>query len=102
LLRILKVRGASLAPEFQEGDFVVVSKIPFLFRHPRPGEVVAFRQPQYGTMLKRVTGLSPDGEELIVLGDHPWSTDSRSFGPVRREAVLGKVILHVRIPGGEF
>ena len=31
MLKFLKVAEDSLAPEFQSGDFVLVSKIPFLF-----------------------------------------------------------------------
>ena len=99
MIRLLKVSGNSLYPEYKDGDFVLVSKIPILFRRLHPGDAVAFRQPKYGTMIKKIAYLSPDGGEIIVLGSHPWSTDSRSFGPIRRGAILGKVIAHF---GGEL
>jgi len=97
MLRILKVTGDSLSPEFQQGDFVLVSKIPFLFVPPSPGDVVAFYQPGYGLLIKRIQNLSTDGG-VNVIGNHPESIDSRVFGTVRREDVIGKVIWHIRKP----
>jgi signal peptidase I len=95
MLRLLKIRGDSLSPEFNAGDFVIVSKIPFLFAPPSPGDVVAFHQPGYGTLIKRIQALAPGGG-LSVTGTHPESVDSRTFGPVRRADLLGKVIWHIR------
>lgn len=93
MLRLLKVTGDSLTPEYQGGDFVLVSKIPFLFSPPAPGDVVAFHQPGYGTLIKRIHDITPDGK-LDVMGSHPGSVDSRVFGPIHRANLLGKVIWH--------
>lgn len=95
MLRILKVRGDSLAPEYSQGDFVLVSKIPFLFALPVPGDVIAFHQPGYGLLIKRIQNSNADGG-LNVVGSHPESVDSRVFGPVRRNEIIGKVIWHIR------
>jgi len=96
LIRILKVTENSLSPFFLEGDFVVVSKIPFFLRPLKSGDIVVFNQPSYGIMIKQVEHVSPDGEQLFVVGTHPFSTDSRQFGPIRKESVLGKVVWHIR------
>ena len=96
MIQILKVTGESLSPFFLEGDFVVVSKIPFVLRKIKTGDIVVFRHPAYGTMIKKVEQISPDGEEIFVLGTHPESTDSRQFGPLRRQQLIGKVIWHIR------
>lgn len=95
MIQILKVTGESLSPFFVEGDFVVVSKIPFVLRKIKAGDIVVFRHPVYGTMIKKVERISPDGEEIFVLGTHPESTDSRQFGPLRRSQLTGKVIWHI-------
>lgn len=95
LLRLLKVTGDSLTPEYQGGDFVLISKIPFLFSPPSVGDVVAFHQPGYGTLIKCIQGITTDGK-LDVVGSHPDSVDSRIFGPVHRANLLGKVIWHIR------
>lgn len=95
MIQILKVTGESLSPFFLEGDFVVVSKIPFVLRKIKAGDIVVFRHPVYGTMIKKVERISPDGEEIFVLGTHAESTDSRQFGPLRRSQLTGKVIWHI-------
>lgn len=97
MLRLLKVKGESLTPEFSGGDFVLVSKIPFFLAPPVAGEVIAFHQPGYGLLIKRIESISAQGE-LTVAGTHPASVDSRVFGPVRRKDVLGKVIWHISKP----
>jgi nickel-type superoxide dismutase maturation protease len=95
MIQILKVTGESLSPFFLEGDFVVVSKIPFILRKIKAGDMVVFRHPVYGTMIKKVEHISPDGEEYFVIGTHPESTDSRQFGPLRRRQLIGKVVWHI-------
>lgn len=95
MLRILRISGLSLEPEYREGDFVVCSKIPFMFREPQPGDVVVFIHGLYGLLIKRVERIEPDGG-IFVVGSHAHSIDSRTFGPVARSALLGRVVTHVR------
>jgi signal peptidase I len=95
MFRLLKVRGESLAPEYLHGDFVLVSKIPFLLSPPSPGDVIAFHQPGYGLLIKRIQNSTENGA-VNVIGDHQESVDSRVFGPVRKKDILGKVIWHIR------
>ena len=96
MFQFLKVTGESLSPSFHEGDYVLIAKSPFLLRSLHSGEVIVFRHPSYGVMIKRIERLSPDGNEIYVLGTHPESTDSRQFGPVRREDVVGKVLWRIK------
>jgi signal peptidase I len=96
MLKILKVSGDSLAPEFQEGDFVLIAKIPFLLNHLSPGDVVIFRHPDYGVMIKKIDFLLPGDDEIFVTGTHDQSIDSRRFGPIKRDDLIGKVIWHIR------
>ncbi len=95
MLRLFKIRGDSLAPDFSQGDFVLVSKIPFFLASPTPGEVIAFRQPGYGLLIKRIQSIDSDGG-LNVTGTQPDSIDSRTFGQVKRKDIIGKVIWHIR------
>ncbi len=41
MFRLLKIRGQSLFPDYQNGDFVLVSKIPIFFNRLHPGDVIA-------------------------------------------------------------
>ena len=95
MFQILKVTGESLSPFFVQGDYVLVVKIPFVLRRLKPGDVVVFRHPAHGVMIKRLEWFSADGKELFVLGSHPDSNDSRSFGPVPRHWLIGKVIWRI-------
>jgi signal peptidase I len=95
MLKLLKITGDSLTPEYQNGDFVIISKIPFLFGPPSPGDVIAFHQPGYGLLIKRIQHIRQNGG-VDVIGSHPDSIDSRVFGPVSKESMLGKVIWHIQ------
>jgi signal peptidase I len=99
MLRLLKVQGSSLSPSYQDGDFVLTLKIPFRFVPIKKGDIVVFHHPIYETMIKRVERVSADGREIFVVGTHPESTDSRNFGPILQEDLVGKVFMHIRRPG---
>jgi signal peptidase I len=100
MINIIKITNHSLEPDFQDGDYVVISKIPLLWRKARQGDVVAFHKPPYGLMIKRVEYLTPGGD-LFVLGTHAASVDSLQFGPIRPQDILGKVIWHEKKPRRE-
>jgi len=99
MFKLLKVSGDSLSPAFQEGDFVVIAKIPLFFNQPpRPGDVVVFNHPVFGTMIKLVEKINLEKDELFVVGTHQDSIDSRRFGPISARSVLGTVIWHIKRP----
>ncbi len=92
LLQIIKVSGHSLDPLYQDGDYVLVSKLPILWRGIRPGDTVVFQHPRLGRLIKLVDRLEAGGAAVFVVGLDMWSSDSRTFGAIPREAVQGKVI----------
>ena len=98
MLKFIKVSGKSLLPEYREGDFVLVAKIPFFLRHIHQGDIVVFDHPVYGLMIKRVDRLFPERDEIYVIGTHDFSVDSREFGPISWETLVGKVIWHLQKP----
>jgi nickel-type superoxide dismutase maturation protease len=98
MLQIIKVSGDSLSPEILEGDFVLVSKIPFSLNSLQVGDLVVFNHPDYGLLIKRIAAVSADRQSFQVTGAHPFSVDSRQFGPVGRQALVGKVIWHIHRP----
>jgi len=131
-----QVKGASMDPTFNTGDYIFTSKITYKFRGFHRGDVVVFKSPKNPDIeyIKRIIGLpgdsvmirdsevfvngiqlnepyiaaktnlweggfSRDGEaitvpqaELFVMGDNrPRSSDSREFGPVPEDSVIGHV-----------
>jgi signal peptidase I len=98
MLKLLKISGDSLQPVYQEGDFVVVSKIPLLFGTLRRGDIIVFRHQVYGTLVKIVDNIVPDEDEIYVVGTHENSVDSRRLGAISPRDVVGKVIWHIKKP----
>jgi signal peptidase I len=82
LVQPFLVSGASMSPNFSNGDYVLVDELTYRLRAPERGEVVVFHDPQdYGTyFIKRIIGLP--GETVKVASDtvtvynaaHPSST----------------------------
>ncbi len=98
MLRILRVTGESLLPEYKEGDYVVITTLPFFFDSIKRGDTVIFRQAPYGTMMKYVEAVDARAGELFVVGSHPQSVDSRHFGAIHQSDLIGKVLWHIRKP----
>jgi len=96
MFRLLKVRGHSLYPEYRDGDYVLTARVPFPSGKIKSGNVIVFRQPVHGLLVKRVQKVLDDGAAFEVRGTQIDSTDSRNFGPVPLSQVKGKVIWHFR------
>jgi signal peptidase I len=92
----MRVSGESLAPEFEEGDFVLVFKIPFFLWLIRPDDVVVFRHSEYGLLIKRVEWIDKPSDQIFVLGSGRNSVDSRRFGPVSHRDIIGRVIWRIK------
>ena len=60
------VRGASMDPSFQNGDYVIVDEISYRLRDPQRGDVVVFRVPRDNSqfLIKRVIGLPGETVEI--------------------------------------
>lgn len=132
------VKGASMEPNFEDGDYILVDELSFRFRDAERGEVIIFRFPQQPSQffIKRIIGLpeetvqvkdnrvtvfneeNPEGfvlsetylapeqktlgtmttklddNEYFVLGDNRLqSSDSRRWGPVNRNLIMGRAFL---------
>ena len=56
------VRGASMEPNFYDGEYLVIDELSYRWREPRRGEVVVFKYPHNHSQffIKRVIGLPGD------------------------------------------
>ncbi|MDI6770588.1 MAG: S24 family peptidase [Anaerolineales bacterium] len=95
MLRLLKVTGDSLSPLYKEGDYVVIATLPFFLRRLRQGDIIVFHHGLYGTLIKIVDRLSPESDEIYIVGASENSLDSRRLGAINRQAIKGKVIWHI-------
>lgn len=101
-LRRFKVEGESMTPGYKPGERLLISPILLRFSPPKEGDVVVIQHPRDPTkqVLKRLIGIPGDrideielgSEDYYVLGDNKRkSEDSRHFGTIKKDQVLGKV-----------
>lgn len=88
----LVVSGNSMYPFAKSGQIVLVNRYIYRFSAPDAGDVVAFRTPNSGELaMKRVSAVAP-GPRYHLLGDNCRdSLDSRHFGWVSRDEIIGRV-----------
>ena len=83
------VKGQSMEPNFQNGDYLIVDEITYKFRSPERGEVVVFRYPGDLSQryIKRIIGLSgetieiKDGKIYITKNFQTQVLDESSYLP---------------------
>ena len=108
--RLMRVCGHSMAPAINPGELVLVDSAAYEARKPRRGELVAVRPASIGgrAFIKRIAGLpleqvNVDGKtwhlkegEFFLLGDRSGhSLDSRIFGPVTHDELIGPIRLRL-------
>ena len=93
MIKLVKVRGASMAPTLTTGDYMIVTKAWAM----RPGFVVLVDHPKYGVIVKRVTSVS--GGTMELEGDGPESTSSAALGTIPQTYVRGRVRLVIAPKG---
>lgn len=56
------VRGASMQPTFEDGEYLLIDQLSYRFRQPRRGEVIVFHYPLQPSQffIKRIVGLPGD------------------------------------------
>jgi signal peptidase I len=104
LFDFMIAEGSSMSPAIRPGTILVISRLRYGFRlpgsgsyllrwdSPAPGEVVVFYTPEGLIAVKRCAGLTETGD-FIALGDNgAQSFDSRSYGPVPADNIIGKVL----------
>ncbi|MBU4142920.1 signal peptidase I [Patescibacteria group bacterium] len=66
LMQPFFVKGASMEPNFEDGQYLVIDELSYRFRNPERGEVVVFRYPPDPSQfyIKRVIGLPGETVEI--------------------------------------
>ena len=95
--------GHSMSPVIEPGKILLVYKLAYGFRlpgaekylvrwaYPSDGDIVVFYTPLGETAVKRSGWLS--GGDFYALGDNSLqSYDSRSYGPVPADNIIGRVM----------
>jgi len=86
-----------MEPLCKEGDFVLLDRLSYLMFRPRAGDVVMLFHPQEDRLILKyiVREKAVDNHSFYwVEGlNKEGSSDSRSFGWVPREAILGRALV---------
>jgi signal peptidase I len=99
LVQPFLVSGASMAPTFENGDYLLVDEVTYRLRTPERGEVVVFRYPrdEKTYFIKRVIGLPG---ESISFADGKVVVKNASGETTLDETYLPKgVVTQVRAGG---
>ena len=94
LLFRFKVSGHSMEPFLKPGQEILVSSLPYLISKPKIGDVVAFRDNQT-FIVKRIKDTGID--KYLMAGDN--ANDSKDYGWITRERIVGKLIYRLRSEG---
>ena len=88
-----RVSGNSMLPLLKSGDEVLVNPHAYRRALPQPGDIVVAQHPfrQDVRLIKRVTDVLDNGR-YVLKGDNPAeSTDSRAFGAISANHIIGQV-----------
>jgi signal peptidase I len=97
-------QGESMKPSLKDGSVLIINRLAYGFRPPMlnsylcrwalpdEGNIIVFYTPTGDLAVKRCVKVLNDGR-FIALGDNSLeSYDSRSYGPVPVDNILGKVV----------
>lgn len=92
-----KIEDRSMEPAFRSGDYVIINKLAYIFGKPFKGDVVVLKHPKEKErfIIKRISVVT-NSDEYYVIGDNrDFSQDSRHFGPIKKDLIIGKVLVRV-------
>ncbi|MDR3122326.1 MAG: signal peptidase I [Treponema sp.] len=103
LFDFMVTEGPSMTPTIKSGRVLVVLRLAYGFRppgargyllrwsKPKAGDVVVFLTPRGDTAVKRCGAWGGDGTFFALGDNNRESYDSRSYGPVPVDHIIGKV-----------
>lgn len=91
------VKGASMEPNFFDGEYLIINEISYYFREPRRGEVVVFKFPNDPSQyyIKRVIGLP--GEKIKIQAQNVLIGNNNKMEELNEDYLINKAFI-----GGNF
>lgn len=85
-----KIEGHSMEPTIKTGSVIWVFRWAYFVKSPKLGDVVAFKRDDK-IFVKRIVSRQNNG--YLLEGDNKNdSLDSRKFGMIKKNEIIGKVI----------
>lgn len=75
ILQPHKIKGASMEPNFPDGEYLLTDKVSYRFNEPKRGDVIVFKAPvgEGDEFIKRIIGLP--GEKVTLKDNHIFIND---------------------------
>src|SRR3989344_8717914 len=72
-----KIKGQSMVPNFDDGEYLLTDKVTYRFREPKRGDVIVFEAPGANgeEFIKRIIGLP--GEKVSISGGFVYINGKR-------------------------
>jgi len=92
------VEDESMRPTLEPGDYVLVNRWAYRFHSPKRGDLVVVQDPEMPErfLVKRVSDAAGPTQVRLAGDNRIASRDSRAFGPVPIERVVGKVWIRLK------
>lgn len=89
------VVGDSMVPTLLPGDTLVINRFAYRHSPPQPGDILVFRDPRTQVLAVKRVRTTAEDQRIYLTGDnHTESIDSRHFGAIQGDLVVGKVLFH--------
>jgi len=90
-----KIKGASMEPNFPDGEYLLTDKVSYRFNEPRRGDVIVFEAPghQGEEYIKRIIALP--GERVLIVNNQVYINDkvlNESYIPEKLKLSPGSFI----------
>ena len=87
-----------MRPTIEPGDYVLVNRWAYRVRRPRRGDLVVVRDPELSDrfLVKRVSETQASTQIRLEGDNAAASRDSRAFGAVPLDRIVGKVWLRLK------
>ena len=93
-----RVEDESMRPALEPGDYVLVNRWAYRVRPPSPGDLIVVVDPEVPTryLVKRVSETQASTQIRLEGDNAAASRDSRAFGAVPLDRIVGKVWLRLK------
>lgn len=104
LIQPFLVKGASMEPNFHDGNYLIVDEVSYRFRSPERGEVIVFKYPkdQKQYFIKRIVGLPGEKIEIkdkkvsIFNSEHPTGMALEEKYLDKEEITKGNIVIQLK------
>ncbi|WP_019508770.1 nickel-type superoxide dismutase maturation protease [Pleurocapsa sp. PCC 7319] len=89
----LKVIGKSMLPLLEPGTEILINPNAYQKLMPKIGDIIVTTHPYHPelSIVKRITAINKDGSYFLTGDNLTESTDSRHWGSIKLEDIIGQV-----------